>query len=362
MLVERTRAGVRRGLPSYAVVSDESIRSSIELNLDAARTALLDHETPPTRADDKGLEQRLKERIGSGLPIHDVMQGYRTSIAVIHERLVETASIHEVSAGEMLGAARALWRLGDAMTARTAALYHRLGFDAALHESHLRSDFLRELLSGTLPEAELESRSSAFGLDPGTSYRAIKATPGETDGLEPLRRRLEDGVVGAPRGVVGVSGAHCLGLVPGIPPGELRDIVAVGPSVRLRDVPASFDVATRLHEWMERRGARGPRRLEDVTWRLAVDREELVTDVLAARYHSPLEEHGAFGSLVWESVRTYLGEHRNVARAAARLVVHQNTLRYRLAKYSEITGVDLESTDTLVELTWVITARVTDQP
>jgi putative transposase len=47
---------------------------------------------------------------------------------------------------------------------------------------------------------------------------------------------------------------------------------------------------------------------------------------------------------------------KNVARAAEALVVHQNTLRYRLARFAEITGANLDSTDTLLEVTWALAA------
>ena len=50
------------------------------------------------------------------------------------------------------------------------------------------------------------------------------------------------------------------------------------------------------------------------------------------------------------SLHAYLEADRNVARAAAGLYVHPNTLRNKLRRVEELLGVDLEETNTLVDL------------
>ncbi|MBM4487669.1 transcriptional regulator, partial [Rhodococcus hoagii] len=45
---------------------------------------------------------------------------------------------------------------------------------------------------------------------------------------------------------------------------------------------------------------------------------------------------------------------RNVQSAAAALVVHPNTLRYRLNKIEALLDVDLECTDVIVGLSWAL--------
>jgi putative transposase len=107
---------------------------------------------------------------------------------------------------------------------------------------------------------------------------------------------------------------------------------------------------------MRQHGVRGRRRIEDIGWRLAVDRDDAVTSLLLRRYRAPLDPMGEFGALIWRSVRAYVSADKNVARAAEALVVHQNTLRYRLARFTEITGANLDSTDTLLEVAWALAA------
>ncbi len=65
----------------------------------------------------------------------------------------------------------------------------------------------------------------------------------------------------------------------------------------------------------------------------------------------PLEEHdAAHGDQLVETLRAFLDEGRSVSRAAKRLFVHENTLRYRLKKIEALLGLDLDVTETLVDL------------
>jgi purine catabolism regulator len=58
----------------------------------------------------------------------------------------------------------------------------------------------------------------------------------------------------------------------------------------------------------------------------------------------------AAGSALVETLRAYLEEDASVARAAQRLFVHRNTVRYRLEQIERLTGRSLESTQDRVQL------------
>lgn len=65
----------------------------------------------------------------------------------------------------------------------------------------------------------------------------------------------------------------------------------------------------------------------------------------------PLEAHdAAHGDELVRTLAVYLEEERSVSRAARRLFVHQNTLRYRLKKIESILSARLSDTETLVDL------------
>jgi DNA-binding PucR family transcriptional regulator len=71
---------------------------------------------------------------------------------------------------------------------------------------------------------------------------------------------------------------------------------------------------------------------------------------------SALSENGN-GALL-ETLRAYLDCDLDVRRAADALYVHPNTVRYRLRRISELTGLDTQSFSGMVELLTI--ARLTE--
>jgi DNA-binding PucR family transcriptional regulator len=65
-------------------------------------------------------------------------------------------------------------------------------------------------------------------------------------------------------------------------------------------------------------------------------------------------EESPIAALILESVQMYLAKHRRVQAAADALPIHGNTLRYRLEKYTAITGADLTDTEAIIEVWWAL--------
>lgn len=96
--------------------------------------------------------------------------------------------------------------------------------------------------------------------------------------------------------------------------------------------------------------------LDDVSWRTAVEDHGELVELLRRRYLEPLGEDAGFRPVLIETLRAYLANGRSVRATAHELFVHENTLRYRLARFEELTGCSLNSTDVLIEISWVIEA------
>ncbi|MGK3209259.1 PucR family transcriptional regulator [Amycolatopsis sp. MEPSY49] len=352
-LVARTVENGDEQRPPYAVVPRSAIEVSVRMNLETVRNSLLAGSPVVDDRDVEALTIRVDERLGQGLGVEDGIQGWRKSISVIQERFLEIATEQGVDAVASLNAVRVLWQLSDLMTNQMAALFRSRQLTGALRRSQLRAEFLEKVLAGGLPVSEVHARAEELGLDTTIDYLTVKAGTARGASVEALRRRLETRA----GDLVVVADGYCFGLLSG-PIGVLapEDVVALGPAAPLPEVGASFELAKRIHDWMRRHGVRGRRRIEDIGWRLAVDRDEAVTSLLLRRYRAPLDSMGEFGALIWGSIRAYVNADKNVARAAEALVVHQNTLRYRLARFTEITGANLDSTDTLLEVAWALAA------
>ena len=352
-LVARTVANGDEQRPPYAVVPRSAIEASVRMNLETVRNSLLAGSPVVDDHDVESLTIRVDERLGQGLRVEDGIQGWRQSIGVIQERFIEIAAERGVDAAEVLAAVRVLWQLSDLMTNQMTALFRSRQLTGALRHSQLRAEFLEKVLAGGLPVPEVHARGEELGLDTTVDYLTVKAGTAQGASVEALRRRLETRAAD----LVVVADGYSFGLLSG-PVGVLArdDGVALGSPAPQPEVAGSFELATPIYDWMRRHGVHGRRRIEVIGWRLAVDRDEAVSSLLLRRYRAPLEPMDEFGAQIWRSVRAYLGADRNVARAAEALVVHQNTLRYRLARFTEITGANLDSTDTLLEVAWALAA------
>lgn len=84
---------------------------------------------------------------------------------------------------------------------------------------------------------------------------------------------------------------------------------------------------------------------------LLLSSESLPLADLGREVLAPLQAADATsGSTLIETLRVYLEEDASVARAARRLFVHRNTVRYRLEQIERLTGRSLESTPDRVQL------------
>ncbi|WP_344435882.1 helix-turn-helix domain-containing protein, partial [Actinomadura bangladeshensis] len=87
----------------------------------------------------------------------------------------------------------------------------------------------------------------------------------------------------------------------------------------------------------------------------AADRTDL-TAILLDRYRAARAELGASAEPVARAVCAWLEEGRDVTAAAGRLFVHPNTVRNRVQRFTEATGVDASGTFGGVNAWWLCRA------
>src|SRR2546428_10676808 len=84
-----------------------------------------------------------------------------------------------------------LWDWSDAVATRAAATYSQLEADLQDRNRDQRAAFVRGLLDGTLPPAQVQSRAGAYGLLPTGSYLAVRGRPGPGGDVRRLQRAVE---------------------------------------------------------------------------------------------------------------------------------------------------------------------------
>ena len=347
-IVERTRAEIPslRSVPLAEHLSDTS--GSLRLLIDGA----LGDEGP-----DGAARQRLRaigsRRAGQGVPVEDLMRSWRLSIRLGTERATTIARRRGIPAELVLGAFNGAHRLADQAMVTLAEAHRSRERSPASHGA--RGRFVRAALSGRIAADAIRAEAVQHGIALDRRYRAVRVR-GERHMLLAVEARLTD-VPGSGEVVGGLFAEPDEGemigftsLEPGRGSGEL---IAVGPSLGIESLAASFRVATRVVNVAERFGLAGVHDLGSAGLHVAVLESGDAGDALVERYIEPVRDSPS-GEALLASLRVWLESGKRVDPAAERLHVHPNTLRYRLARYAELTGADLGVTEELVGVWWAL--------
>ena len=144
------------------------------------------------------------------------------------------------------------------------------------------------------------------------------------------------------------------GLLRDPPACTVEPSVGIGPARPLERLPESFAAATRALDTARAFGLAGLHGLDTLGLLPAVVADKAVGETLRKRYLGPLD--APFGAEIVTSLRTYFDCEMHVERTAERLLVHANTLRYRLGRFEELTGANLRDPATAAEVWWALKA------
>lgn len=347
-LAADTCARIYAELDAYATITPESLASAVGRNLRTALTALRDGRVPhPTRLD--GAAQTARERYDSGVPVEEIVRGFRISISLIHERFVDLAVSLGLPVDTIVTGSRIMWGVGDAFTTRIITEYHALEVDAALRDAQHRAALVRALLAGEVPHD-----AGLVAITPQGSYAAVRCDVPAGRDTEPLRARLEaTGSLPATPALVVLDGTTCLGVV-ATRPVDLDVPVGLGPFVRPGELPRSDHIARQALRLAQRLGRRGVASIDELGWRMAAASRPDVWQWYADRFLTPVLAQGPFGDEVLAAVRAWLASGQSILGAAQALTVHVNTVRYRLRRFEDLTNADLTDPDDVLGVTWAV--------
>lgn len=347
---------IHRELPSYASIGRDDLVGSARLNVARGMSSLEEGEAPRDVHDGEA-RRTTRRRIRQGMAIEDIIRAYRLSLNAIHDRFIEVARERSLPAESTLRGSTLLWEVGDWFVADAVKEYRTHAVSEVVRRSVEEVDVLRTLLSGSSVDPTLRPRVRALGMDPDRDHHVVLGHPTSGSREQWAADLARYGSTPGAAALVAEISGRTAALVTRIPR-EIagRGVLAVGPPAPLRDLGPSAVVAEHILALApgEIPGLHDP---GTVSWRLAIPVTPLATRLLRQRYVEPLVAEGDFGVILLNTVQAHF-EHDRVVRATARaLVVHQNTLRHRLARFEELTGCSLESTNTIVELSWVLATR-----
>lgn len=327
-------------VPEYAAMREDVLRSEVRpvsrAVVEGFFASLVRGEDPDAERLPE-LQSSGKRRLDMGVPLEPMLHVYRIAGRTVWDAIVAAIGPGEERVLADLGA----WWMDyiDRASSAAAAAYLEASHDRIRHADARRSAIVQALLAAT-DASDVAAVSAEHSIAFADAYAPVVVAAASAT-ARPERIASE-----CPRGTLfGLRAGRLLLLVPGaVDAADLLRIVGAeatvaygnlaAPGQALREEVRATDVVLRAALGGERTGAFGPSDL--------LAEQLLATNARVAgeldRVVAKLRRHDRSGSLT-ETLRAYLA-CGSVPDTAREVVVHPNTVVYRLRRVAELTGLD----------------------
>jgi hypothetical protein len=351
-LAERVVARIRDQMPeSFAGVPIDEQRAGIEAAIGMIVRMRLNGTEPDMGKGARLLREMGERRARQGVPVDDLLRAWRIGIEEATTYGRELAARTDAEPAELFDLFQEAFALADEAMVSTASGHRRDSSDDP--ESVRRAALVRGTLLGRLGPAELHSGFVAFALDPLVRYRAFRSRAGADGHDEAVNAALAEPEANVRTGLATVVDREVVGFTCAEIPRAEFELVALGPEAPPGELSRSYQAAGRVLAAAESFGFAGVHDLTSAGLHAAVIENPDLGDALALELVEPVAALPGGGELL-ASVREWLCAGMRVDAAAERLFVHPNTVRYRLRRYEEATGVDLREIEDAFRVWWAL--------
>lgn len=347
-------ARYQREIPDYAEIPAEELVPGVRIDA-AAALAGIRSARPPTSAELELAARIGEERAAAGISLEAVLQAFRVGGAVVIARARAIGGELGVDAAFLLERFEQAWSWVNQVSIAAAAGYRRAELSSVRADAHSGAALLHGLLRGTLPPSQLRALVGSLGFDAEQTVHALRARPSASvpsHRLEALVAERSD----TPARLIGFIDGDVAGIVMRRPHLPAAVVAGVGPAVRFEAIAESFADATRALEAAAAFGREGVFALEDVALEVAFT-DERIGSALEQRCLAAVDALGDRGAVLEQTLREFLLSGMRYEQTAREQALHPNTLRKRLARYEELSGLDLHRMDDLVALWWALERR-----
>lgn len=316
-------------------------RSGYLRRMAAATLRSLAGECPLSAADLEMARQLGADCAHQGVPLEAMHEGMQADAAVALSALIGYLRTAGADSHALLDLVVELHELAIEQEHQATRAHRATELRLARTDRDQRNQLLRQLLLGE-PDLDLD-QLRRVGLDPaGHAHCLVTAEAGVQ-----AAQRLEAGLV-LKGGLFGLVNGVVCGVVGSLPAAETvgETFAVAGPACAVADLPAAYGLCGAARDTGLRLGLRGLVRLGDLAAdvalefarRAAPDLDRLVAGPLLAALSTGDRFHR---ELVVTAV-AYLDHDNRLDAAANALHVHTNTVKYRLRRLHELTGISLD--------------------
>lgn len=355
---------------AYRRLADAGLRSEVEAHcrqVFAAFLGALDGRRDPHAQDFPWTASHALRRVELGIALPDFMSAFRIGQIMLWDDILEGVAARPDTQTAALRVVSQVMRTIEVGSTAAAGAYLEAQQYRVADSARVARDLLEDLLDGHPPVvAPRRTALVAAGLEEDADLVVVVASLGQRGAdVGPVRGCLasasrglvvarQDGVVA----VLPVTDSSTEGVVAGVRR-ALASMAArdVWPSVGVSGahsgwlgVPAAYEEAT--HARTSLRGSPGLRMIEEMsTLDFLVHSQgdegaRLVRPAIREFLIEDLESNGVFVA----TLKAYIAANLNAKEAAITLVVHPNTVYYRLERIAERTGCDVRRVDELIDL------------
>jgi hypothetical protein len=341
-------------LPAYAALSAQELAAGVQVELSRV---IESSRRGRVAAGERELSELVavgEARAAQGVPVDDMLRAWRIGIQVVIARARELGAELGISDRSLLEFVESMLAWSDVAMVVTTAAHRTSELEVARQDQERRAALVRGLLLGTLGPAEISAQARSQSVDRSREYVAVRAAVGDEDEQREMARALGFGPFrGHGHGLRTLLDGDLAGFLSVAPGGVIDGVVGVGPPCPLDGLAESFRLASRALSTAQGFGLRGIHDVPGLGLRAAIIADGDVGEALSARYVDPLIGEASGYELI-ASLRAYFECEMHFERAATRLFVHQNTLRYRIGRFEAITGANLRDPTVAFEVWWAL--------
>jgi hypothetical protein len=318
----------------------DETRTWVRWNLDLVIRWLIDGEPPDEQAIAE-FRAHARARVTEGFPADMIPANFRRGARFAWRAMLDAAT--EAERPALVESADLLFEYVDRVSRIYSEVYESAARASAPSAEEIAAgELLKRIAAEEAPLTEDHRLAERIGFRIERAARPfVIAIPGRStqhhaELAGKLRRR---------RALAAAEGRRVLGLSNlarpwrGVEGLDARAVIAQGPPAIGGERGQTLDELRGAVELAAARGRSGEIDAGDYLPELLLMRSPRLASQLRARVYSPLD--GAHPELV-STLNSLIKNNFEKGRVAAALPVHRNTLRDRIARISELTGVDLE--------------------
>ncbi|MFI7000070.1 PucR family transcriptional regulator [Nocardia sp. NPDC050175] len=299
-------------------------------------------EKRPLSVEELDLARQLgADRAEQGVPLEALHEGMHVGTAVALSALVEYLRKAGSDPNALVDLVIELNELAIEQEHQATRAHRATELRLARTDRDQRNQLLRQLMLG---EADLDlDELRRVGLDPaGRAHCLVTAEYGVQ-----TAQRLEPRLAGR-GGLFGLVNGMLCGVVASLPPAEVvgATLVVASPACAVAELPGTYGLCSAARDTGLRLGLQGLVQLgdlaADVTLDIARQAAPELDRLIAAPLLDALSTDDRFHRELVATALTYLDHDNRLDAAASALHVHSNTVKYRLRRLRELTGMSLE--------------------